>query len=218
MRSKINEVLFEVRSPQEKQILNFLLLHLEDIQDYTLNDVAVECYCSPTSITRIIKKLGYIGFSEYKSALRYDDKKHKTIQKSCASEKEIEIFAHELKKTTHLFIYGKGSSSLSAQYFFRQLIFKGYVVTWINEQDLLYYLNNKNLLILSNSGETNSVTDIARELIITGRCTIYTITRKNSQLYNLSNYPLAHLNDDDIIDRDDQVTLLITIQKILNYL
>lgn len=213
IKNNIKELFFEVKNQQERLILGFLKDHQHDIYNYSLNDVAELCFCSPTSVTRVIKKLGFQGFLEYKNALRFQEQA--IVHHSDIDVKLVVDFAKQLKQLDHIFVYGKGTSSLAAQYFFRRLVEKGYVVAWLNEQDLLYSLDKKNLMIISNTGETDSVIEIVRMLNATTRNKLFTITKKNSTLDKLCLHGLYHSDDLEQVVRDSQNQVLKIIDALI---
>lgn len=52
-----------------REVVGNLLRNLDTLKDSTIYDVADMCYVSPTTISRLSKKLGYIGFQDMKSQL-----------------------------------------------------------------------------------------------------------------------------------------------------
>ncbi len=208
--TKIDELLFEKRSQQEKQILKYLKEHLNDLPNQNLAKVADNNFCSTTSVTRIVKKLGFAGYKEFQIALKIkNDKKSSTKEEIPNLNKVIE----KIKNVPCLYIYGKGASQISALHLFRQLIKAGIDVSLIQEQDLLYSLNNKTIICLSNSGETKSIVDLFKELKEYNNCEVIAITKEKSTLNKISDLSLTH-NYDISKTRENQVPFLEIIDKL----
>ncbi|MGX7163842.1 MurR/RpiR family transcriptional regulator [Enterococcus massiliensis] len=53
----------------EEQLLSYFLDHATTIQQLTIRDVAKKFFTAPNTITRMCKKLGFIGYSDFKEAL-----------------------------------------------------------------------------------------------------------------------------------------------------
>lgn len=209
---KISELLFETKSNQERDILCYLQNHLSQVPFMTLATIADNNYCSPTSVSRIIKKLDYDNFKEFQITIKnyYNIKNEQTFDVN-------KDFVHEFINTNCIYVYGKGASYLSAIHLSRQLIKAGYDCSLIYEQDLLYSIHNKTIVFISNSGQTNSVIDIVEDIREINNCKILAITQIDSTLAKLSHHSLLHnINIQD--RREDQTHLINTIDNLISYL
>lgn len=205
---KIDELLFEKRSNQEKQILKYLKENIDDLKNQNLATVADNNFCSTTSVTRIVKKLGFNGYKELQITLRVNTKK--VVKETIPNLSKV---IEEIKSVPCIYIYGKGASHISALQLFRQLIKCGFNASIIQEQDLLYSLNNKSIICLSNSGETKSIVDLFTELKKYNNCRIISITKEKSSLNKISNISLTH-NYDISKTRENQIPFLEIIDKL----
>lgn len=52
----------------EVRIAEFMLVHDEEIADIGIQQLAKKAYCSHSAIVRLVKKLGYAGYKEFKVA------------------------------------------------------------------------------------------------------------------------------------------------------
>ncbi len=220
MRSELEELLFEVKSSQEKLIIEVLMNNFDQLPNMKLEKIANMCYCSKTSVRRIIIKLGYKGFLEYQLHIKLEQSKNNETEQEdlgIRDSEEIMRMASFIKQNPHVYVYGKGASSLSAQYLFRMLTELGYTAIWINEQDLLYNLRNEKIIILSNSGKTTSVVKVVSDLINERNCSLAAITRSGSELAKMVDITLLH-NLENAASRDDQIDSLNTINKLIKVL
>ena len=53
----------------EEEILTYFLTHAKKIQQITIREVAETFFTVPNTITRMCKKLGFLGYSDFKEAL-----------------------------------------------------------------------------------------------------------------------------------------------------
>lgn len=57
----------------DDSIIDYIRLHKQEIQDYSIQKVAKDLFISPNSIMRMAKKLGYSGFAELKFSLQKEE-------------------------------------------------------------------------------------------------------------------------------------------------
>ncbi len=214
LQERIKELLFETLSRQEQLILIYLEANINQLPKMTLAQVADNNFCSPTSVTRLIKKLGYNNFRELQMSivLQLEVNKPPIVDKKISPS-----FITGIKEAKCLYIYGKGASHISAMYIFRKLIKLGYDVSLIDEQDLLYSLQEKTVLCVSNSGETTSVNKLMSNIKEWGDCTILAITSANSSLCTIADQSITFNKSYDY-DRDDQKHALELIARLTNQL
>ncbi len=210
---RINELLFEEGSRQEKQILKYLKQNIDQLPNLKLNTIASQNYCSPTSVTRVIQKLGFTGFKELQVTIKVDLHSN---QRLIATKNNYQLFIDNFIDNSCTYIYGKGASQIAAQHLFRKLLRKNIDVSLVTEVDLLYILKRKTIIIISNSGETHSVINLVTDLKKYNQCTVLSITRENSQLAMLSDYSLLNpKNPND--QRECQIQTIQLIDKLINY-
>lgn len=211
IKHKIDELLFERCSKQERDILIYLKQNLTQIPTTSISYVADNNFCSTTSVTRIIKKLGFNNYKE----LQYAIKVSKQIQtnKNLDSQLKHNDFINALLNQKCLYIYGKGASQITAHYLFRQLLKLDFDVSLINEQDLLYTLQNRTVIIISNSGKTSSVIEMANDITKINSCNVLAITKLNSELDKLATHSLTY--NHPIANRDAQIILMKQVEHLI---
>lgn len=188
LTERITELLFETVSSGEQMILVYLEEHISDLPSQTLAQVADNNYCSTTSVTRLIKKLGYNSFKEMQLSLSLSNQ----IKSTGNLLNSDPMFIKCLESASCIYIYGKGASQITALYLFRKLIKLGYDVSHVGEQDLLYSLHNKTVLCISNSGETSTVYKVMSDIKELNNCTILSLTKSGSTLANISDVSITH--------------------------
>lgn len=188
LKSKITELLFETVSNQEQMILVYLEQNIQNLDSYSLTQIADNNFCSTTSVTRLVKKLGYNSYKEMQLAITLSQQSNK---KSPTKHINADFIA-ALKEANCIYVYAKGASQISALYLFRKLIKLGFDASYIEEQDLLYSLQNKTILCISNTGETSTVYKVMSDIKNYNNCQILSITQKSSTLAQLSNHCIGH--------------------------
>lgn len=188
LQSKITELLFETVSVQEQMLLVYLEQNIECLTNYSLTQIADNNFCSTTSVTRLVKKLGYNSFKELQLALNLSEQT-RTPQTNDMINPD---FIGAIKSSNCIYVYAKGASQISALYLFRKLIKLGYDASYIEEQDLLYSLQNKTVLCISNTGETSTVYKVMHDIKEYNDCQILAITHADSTLANLAHEHIGH--------------------------
>lgn len=161
----------------EKNIMEVLLDEISK-RDFSINQAAELCQCSPSLISKAIKKAGFKGFKNFKHVNKSD-----YIKESSESNeiKRIKSFLNEFDFTKidpiinyitsaqQIVLFGYGPSFIVAEYFEYKLRLckKSYVITAKDEQSAKSILHDKSLLIIfSTTGQFKSfkeLTDFAHE-------------------------------------------------------
>lgn len=209
LKEKITELLFETVSTQEQMILVYLEKNINTLANLSLTQIADNNFCSTTSVTRLVKKLGYNSFKELQLTLNLSEQ-----TKTDSQLKNINTnFICALKEANCIYVYAKGASQISGLYIFRKLIKLGYDASYIEEQDLLYSLQGKTVLCISNTGETSTVYKVMSDIKDYNNCQILAITKYQSTLDEISHHSVAH-NYSTYGNREEQQHLLQIINDI----
>lgn len=213
---------YESLSQGQKDIHQYILSNLNQMNSITVEDIATKCYCSTTTVNRYCKKMGASGYSELKHALleycNYSESNRNTaLNRQVLSKTEglnlssVSTIAKLIIERKHVYIFGTGSSYLNAKYLQRLLIRCGINAIATNEVHYLRIIKDVELcIIVSNTGETFSAVQVANQL--KGVCPIIAITRANSRVQNLSDYSMFH-NEEQIVD--DSITNELNISTYL---
>lgn len=165
---------------KDKDIVTFIE-ETEFTDDFsTINSLASAIDTSPATITRFAHKLNYENFQDMKFSLQ-QEKTVKPIENSpliqrihnyhqnviqqtgeFVSEKQIQRFVNQLKRSRQIIYSGLGSSGLSAtEFYYRtmRMVMKGNVSTDAHQMKIHASLLSKSdtFVAISNSGETKEL-------------------------------------------------------------
>ncbi len=74
----------------EFDISEFILLHLEDVQNMGIEELAEACYTSSATVSRYIKKIGYRNFITFKEEIEgYNNFRMQKVQLAATNNREI---------------------------------------------------------------------------------------------------------------------------------
>jgi DNA-binding MurR/RpiR family transcriptional regulator len=176
---RINEN-YKRLSPSHKGIANFILENHEQIPDMTARDLAERTLSVPSSVISFSKKVGYKGFNELKYNYMNDEQHLQTIdneiiQSILKAEKvtkksEFMDAVNLLNQAPKIFIIAFQMSQIPAKDFYfrmckiepsKMIFFESFadqsrMASLMEEDDVV--------LIVSNSGESDEILQIEREL------------------------------------------------------
>lgn len=156
----------------EHRVLEQILDAVEHDTKINIRSVAQQSYVSTTTVIKLSKKLGYQGYSDMIYSLR----RHAEEERNAAAgidltsiletvdEARIEAFANEILRCRDncIFIVGLGFSTIASSYFMRRLATLGILAYDGAPVDMMRGGDQPSLtLILSKSGETRDLVDIA---------------------------------------------------------
>ena len=191
-------------------ICKYIMNHMKECSEYTIDELANECHVSKTTIMRFSQKLGLDGYSELKVALKWENKNKdnildKTLENVCNNYKRLmkdmtERNCDDICKTIYeakrVFVYGTGAVQNN--------VAREMCRVFLSANRFIYYLEGGNetktlpefiedtdvFILISSSGETRSVIELAKKLKLRS-CKIIAITKLNeSTLTNVSDYNL----------------------------
>lgn len=171
-------------SPKEKKIADYIMANDETLENINISDLAKVTETSPSTITRFVKTLGLESFVELKIKLNgknTEKKKRPTnstteslvfeyYQKVIHKTEEISDFKNlkkvvDLIKTANrIYLFGVGSSGLTAGEFTQRLVRMGLNAMTTSDSHMMIInssiLKRNDLVIgISASGETKEVLD-----------------------------------------------------------
>lgn len=207
-------------------VWKFILNHKDECFKYTIDEFANHCNVSKATLFRFSKKLSLNGFSELKSRLKleHDEKKeissvdyletvcdcyHKLIddmkKKDCNSVFKL------IENADRVFIYASGNAQKAVADEIKRIFLSVkkcfFVISGYDTTNSLVHIATENdlIIIISLSGESPSVINLAKNLKLKN-VPIVSITRlKNNELALLSNESL-YIN-----------TTSLSIDSVLNY-
>lgn len=218
-------------------IWQFILKHKDVCFKYTIDEFADHCNVSKTTLFRFAKKLSLNGFSELKSRLKleHDEKEeivsvdyletvcecyHKLIDDM--KKKDYSSIFQLIENADRVFIYGSGNAQKAVADEIKRIflsikkcfyVMSGYDTT----NSLVHIATEKDLMIIiSLSGESPSVVNMAKKLKLKN-VPVISITRlKNNELSLLSNESLyintTSLNIDSVLNYETTTPYFILIE------
>lgn len=213
----------------QKDIHQYILANISNINALTVEDIAKNCFCSTTTVNRYCKKMGAEGFSELKHALvEYSDYNQKNEHNTMLNRKmisktdglelsQISSIVNVLLEKKQVYIFGTGASYLHAKYLQRLLARCGINAIASNEVHYLRVIKDiESCIIISNTGETFSAIQVAKEFI--GNCPVIALTREQSRLARLADYKLTHKEElivDDSLENELNISTYLMIVSLM---
>ncbi|WML36846.1 MurR/RpiR family transcriptional regulator [Clostridium sp. OS1-26] len=162
----------------EEQVLEYIINNIDSVMDIGVRGVAAENYTSTSTIMRLSKKLGFMGFIDmiYNIIPLVNSKNTGVTEKSEALigtdinflckyideeyvRKFIELLSNGTRK--YIFIYARGYSKIAGEYFNKKML--GIGIKSILIDSIGSFENNiedmEMLIVISKSGETKEVLD-----------------------------------------------------------
>lgn len=212
-------------SQKEKDIANYILEHKENIENISITNLSKATGASTSTITRFSKKINCESFVQMKIKLNTHsiNTTHKedelfsavynyyteVIEKTntLINKKLILKIVYEIKRAKKIYIYGVGSSGLTAQEFMHRLLRMGFNVSCITDSHMMIInssiLSKDDLVIgISISGETKEIVDSLRVSQKNNAYTIGVTSFSNSSLSKYSN-DLILICASDFIHKQD---------------
>lgn len=172
----------------------------------TINDVANACSVSRTTIMRFSQKLGFSGFSEFKYALKQEtDHSSSIFSKSediiledhtftinNLKQKDFSSICELISNAGRIFIYGSGDiQKLVCDYIKMLFLHSGVLVynfdaIYINESFYNIITEDDVVILITLSGDSESIEKIAKKLKNRNVKTIAITKLKNSPMTKLS--------------------------------
>ncbi|MGL5549076.1 MAG: MurR/RpiR family transcriptional regulator [Culicoidibacterales bacterium] len=225
---------FEYRlNSTEDEILEFILNNQELVTSISIQTLAQKCFTAPTTIMRLVKKLDYLGFSDFKVALR------KEIQTPKANTaftdpilKTAELINYDLfrklaltlQAANRIFFYGVGDTEYLCLLAAGDLRITFPQITTINHRhELLFLLETANptdiVFFISLSGETKEILSLA-EKAREKNVTIVSLTHfHQNKLATLTDFalycysPLQYLQGYNVTDKTPALFQLRTFNE-----
>lgn len=213
IQAKIDDQLCSHNSKQETLVLNYFRDNMSSITQTSATQISDELYCSSTTISRTVKKLGFANYREFQMAINIFTSD--TLVDSDYS-KVYANFKHAIADTTCVYVYGKGADFIPSLHLFRGLITKEIDVSIVCFQDLLVNLRNKTLIVIVD----HNCDDLLLELLKNNKengCKILGISNYESNLSNITDDLLCFSNDNTLTFENNQ-QLIYSIDELLAHI
>lgn len=206
----------------ERLIFEYIQCHAHEISGISAKVIATETFTTTTSVNRVCKKMGYQSYTELRYQFSRDRLAAEPVNYVIGNEKE-EVLAQlcsQLINSSHIFLYSRGASLTSLNYLSRFLSLASLPHLILNDIHQLTRVSRGTLVLISKSGETASLVEMARNALRKG-LKVIAITKRGSTLAALATLCWSLDIDIDAISlyqREGQLELLTVVDRIGCYL
>ncbi|MGV2990551.1 MurR/RpiR family transcriptional regulator [Vibrio sp. E150_011] len=179
----------------ERAIYEYLIGHASELHDISAKTIANKALTTTTSVNRVCKKMGYSSYTELRYKLANELNHQATAPATEANAHQIISVANTLKSSPVVYLYSRGASIVSVNYLSRFLSLANLPHLVITDIHQLTRAELGTLLLISKSGETNAVIEMANNTKRKG-LKVLGISHKGSTLDQV-----CHLN----VDLEEQV-------------
>jgi DNA-binding MurR/RpiR family transcriptional regulator len=202
----------------ERLIFEYIQHHVHDISTISAKEIARDTFTTTTSVNRVCKKMGYKSYTE----LRYKFLRDQLTAtpswpvKFTVEDNIVTQLSELLLHSSHIYLYARGASLTSLNYLSRFLSLASLPHLILNDVHQLTRVSRGTLVLISKSGETQSLIEMARNALRKG-LKIIAITREGSTLASVSTlcWPLEiNINAISLYQREGQLELLNAVDRI----
>ncbi|BAC97422.1 transcriptional regulator [Vibrio vulnificus YJ016] len=201
----------------ERVIYEYLIGHASQLHEISAKTIANKALTTTTSVNRVCKKMGYASYTELRYKLANELKKQAQNQEGEECEQSvISQVAKTLSGSPVVYLYSRGASIVSVNYLSRFLSLANVPHLVITDIHQLTRAELGMLLLISKSGETQAVVEMAHNAKRKG-LKVMGISRKGSTLAQSShlNIPLEEQVDGiSLYSRESQIHILNIVDKI----
>lgn len=217
----MNNILFDIPantyktlSDTEKYLLEYIHKHLDEISSMSIVKLSEHANVSTATIVRLMKKIGYDGYTSFKYSLKekvklsdennemenIDQKIKQAIQKNeheviktiqLQSIGQIEDAVQKINDAEKIFVFGRGFSEMIAKEMTIKLQLMGKNCEEHNDPNIIRIKSrniqpNEIAIFVSLNGETEELVEACKNLNIRQITTITLTTRMESSLGQMS--------------------------------
>ncbi|MFB6467015.1 MurR/RpiR family transcriptional regulator [Cytobacillus sp. Hz8] len=228
----------------EKEIYNYIVHNMDDVKRFTIRELASKCFVSPATIFRLIRKIGFAGYSDFTAILKYTDidsvnnhnpfvvsqEKYqieylKNIYESVRvlDQQKVGRIIELLHQNPRIVVMARGLNKSVAHYF--EYIFSGLGFEVLFPEDhyfrimLLNRIRNTDLVFFfSYGGEDKELIQDIEQMNVKSKATIVSITSaNNNSVQNMSDinlYVFADYIQHKSIDMTSRISMISIIELI----
>lgn len=217
MLEHIIEKYYESLHENDRFVLSVILNNKQECSRLTIEDMALRCNTSKSSLFRLTQKLGFSGFSEFKVFLKQSIEKVERPEMSLVSMYKHDVFEtlklldeneyieiiDDLLKAEQIYIFGTGSIQRTvARELQRQIIlFEQKPVIHLNDQ-LEFEAHRKKItdrsmfIVISFQGNNKLAIEMLKQILPFGVKTLAICGNKLSKIGQLSKHQIhVHITD-----------------------
>lgn len=159
----------------EYGVLNYIVENFSEFKEMTIDELSKNTFCSKSTIFRLTQKLGFSGYSEFKTLVKienkdiiFDKSNEIFINNTKNSEllhkvkmSNLEMLVKELNTNTKMLVIASGYSNIIKDYLQHSLYIKGknIIASNIDDPGSVFYEQVKQsdlIICISNSAISNS--------------------------------------------------------------
>jgi DNA-binding MurR/RpiR family transcriptional regulator len=146
----------------ERVIYEYLISHAKELDSVSAKTIANKALTTTTSVNRVCKKMGYASYTELRYKLADDLNKDvaPTIQGDDQAQR-VDKIAQSLIHSQVVYLYSRGASIVSVSYLSRFLSLANIPHLVITDIHQLARAESGTVILISKSGETQAVVDMA---------------------------------------------------------
>lgn len=230
----------ETLTRNERTLFDFVVKNMDVIKNQSIREVSAECFVSTTTFLRFVRKLGFTGYSEFTTVLKFtlfnkvelrpspfvvEQKKYreeylKNIIESVRvlETTKIDTISKKLRHNPKIFIFAKGLSKNVAQYVKYLYTTSGFLVEFPEDyqyrQAVTPHISKDDIVfILNYGGHDSELIQIAQKLrTMKNSPFIVSITgADNNVIQNLSDINLYIFTDEIEMNQLDITSRISTI-------
>lgn len=231
----------------EQILLDYVIKNMDDIKNRSIRELAAECFVSTTTFLRFVRKIGFSGYSEFITVIKYTilnqdqtEEVNPFVVNQVAYRTEylkninetVRVLDNDklnaivtlMTKKPKLYFFAKGFSKYAAEYIEYLYTLKGFIVIFPKnyEQRQLAYrnINQDDILFVFNyEGEDKELIEILQ--IIERKCQyakLVSITgANNNTIQNMSDINL-YLFTDELYQHKVEMTSHVSLIAIMELL
>ncbi len=199
----------------ERLIFEYIQHHACNISNISAKEIARDTFTTTTSVNRVCKKMGYKSYTELRYRFLRDHFTPAPATPDVGPQPDdiVTDVSRLLTHSSHIYLYARGASLTSLNYLSRFLSLASLPHLILNDMHQLTRVSKGTLVLISKSGETQSLIEMARNALRKG-LKIIAITRQGSTLASISTlcWPLPiDINAVSLYQREGQLELLSAV-------
>ncbi|HCZ5738122.1 TPA: MurR/RpiR family transcriptional regulator [Staphylococcus aureus] len=199
---------FDKLNDNDLHIAHFINTHVDECKNMKIQDLAQFTHASNATIHRFTRKLGFDGYSDFKSYLKFESNKtHQLSSNSIDSFKQeidstfsylervdYQLLTEKMHTASTIYLYGTGRAQLNVASEAQRILLTlhNHVIVLHDEHELKMILNksepNDLFFIISLSGETHELLEVTNLLQLRQKYFISVTTMKDNTLAQKANY------------------------------
>lgn len=187
----------EKLNKNEYKLLDYVTKNMDNLQNQSIREVSAACFVSTTTFMRFVRKIGFAGYSEFNTVIKYTVQNRKKIDEEfqpfvqeqsqyrteylknieetirVLDEKKLIKICDKLTIQPKLYFFAKGFSKYAAEYIEYLYTLNGFIVIFpkSHEQRRIAYRNiqeNDIIFVFDYDGEDDELIQIIQAL--KGQC------------------------------------------------